>query len=198
MLSTSCGWLAVQIETAMFKQNKGVNAQYKTKYRSLSFNLKDSTNPDLRRKVLDGTISGACLVEMAPEDMASDARKVENAEIRKKADVEKEPSKNANKASTDAFKYAPSMGFLASGCCCWLCIWRAKPSRGDGVRWKASWNERNAVPGSVSDSLIHVLLDGKGRRPWLAQCFVGSLLNCCFGKANSECIKRECRESSLQ
>ena len=35
----------------MFKQAGGVNQKYKAKYRSLSFNLKDPTNPDLRRKV---------------------------------------------------------------------------------------------------------------------------------------------------
>ena len=88
----------------MFKQNGGVNTAYKTKYRSLSFNLKDINNPDLRRKVLAGHIAGSRLVEMAPEEMASDSRKQENDEIRKQASKDKEPSKDKNKASTDAFK----------------------------------------------------------------------------------------------
>ena len=88
----------------MFKQNGGVNPAYQAKYRSLSFNLNDSTNPDLRRRVLAGSISGTRLVEMAPEEMASDLRKQENDEIRKQASKDKEPSKDRNKASTDAFK----------------------------------------------------------------------------------------------
>ncbi len=32
-------------------QSGGVNAKYKAKFRSLSFNLKDPKNPDLRAKV---------------------------------------------------------------------------------------------------------------------------------------------------
>ena len=43
--------VAVDVEEAMFVQNGGVNAKYKAKYRSLSFNLKDPKNPDLRARV---------------------------------------------------------------------------------------------------------------------------------------------------
>lgn len=43
----------------MYRQNGGVNAHYKAKYRSLIFNLKDANNPDLRRRVLSGEITGA-------------------------------------------------------------------------------------------------------------------------------------------
>jgi Transcription factor S-II (TFIIS), central domain len=49
--------------------------RYKVKYRSLLFNLKDHRNPDLRRRVLSGEVSGEELKDMTPEQMASEARK---------------------------------------------------------------------------------------------------------------------------
>lgn len=42
---------AVSVENAMHRQNGGVNQKYKAKYRTLSFNLKDPKNPDLRARV---------------------------------------------------------------------------------------------------------------------------------------------------
>jgi transcription elongation factor S-II len=53
---------AVEAETALFVQNGGVNAKYKTKFRSLSFNLKDPKNPDLRSKVCG---CGCCVLHVA-------------------------------------------------------------------------------------------------------------------------------------
>ena len=38
-----------------------MNAKYKSKYRSLIFNLRDANNPDLRRRVLSREIPGAAL-----------------------------------------------------------------------------------------------------------------------------------------
>ena len=55
------GAAAAEAESAMHRQNGGVNARYKAKYRSLIFNLKDANNPDLRRRVLSGEITGAPL-----------------------------------------------------------------------------------------------------------------------------------------
>lgn len=52
------GAAAAEAESAMYRQNGGVNARYKAKYRSLIFNLKDANNPDLRRRVLSGEITG--------------------------------------------------------------------------------------------------------------------------------------------
>ena len=51
---------AVDLEKAILAQNTSVNPRYKAKLRSLAFNLKDANNPDLRRRVLAGEISGAC------------------------------------------------------------------------------------------------------------------------------------------
>lgn len=55
------GMAAAEAESAMHRQNDGVNQRYKAKYRSLIFNLKDANNPDLRRRVLSGEITGAPL-----------------------------------------------------------------------------------------------------------------------------------------
>lgn len=55
------GAAAAEAESAMHRQNDGVNQRYKAKYRSLIFNLKDANNPDLRRRVLSGEITGAPL-----------------------------------------------------------------------------------------------------------------------------------------
>ena len=45
------------MEVALFQHGGGVTGEYKAKYRSLSFNLKDSNNPDLRRRVLSGEVA---------------------------------------------------------------------------------------------------------------------------------------------
>eukprot|EP00249_Psilotum_nudum_P005160 c18625_g2_i1 orf=2-760(-) len=63
---------AVTVETVMFEKlglSRGVN---KLKYRSIMFNMKDSNNPDLRRRVLVGEVRPEQLVNMTPEEMASD------------------------------------------------------------------------------------------------------------------------------
>ncbi|KAJ9508471.1 hypothetical protein QJQ45_012004 [Haematococcus lacustris] len=68
---------AVSVEKAMFAQSRGVNQQYKAKFRSLSFNLKDPKNPDLRARVLEGDIEAQELVEMSAEQLASSEKKAE-------------------------------------------------------------------------------------------------------------------------
>mmetsp|Transcript_8328 Transcript_8328/g.17810 ORF Transcript_8328/g.17810 Transcript_8328/m.17810 type:complete len:315 (+) Transcript_8328:22-966(+) len=94
---------AVEVETAMFTQNGGVNAKYKAKYRTLSFNLKDPNNPELRIKVLSGMIPGDVLVGLSPEELASDDRRQQNDKIR---DIMKRECErgNTNQASTDMFQ----------------------------------------------------------------------------------------------
>ena len=51
-----------------------VNADYKNKYRTLLFNLKDAHNPELRARVLMGDIPPAKLVRMTSEQLASKVR----------------------------------------------------------------------------------------------------------------------------
>ncbi|KAK9806077.1 hypothetical protein WJX72_000295 [[Myrmecia] bisecta] len=109
------GAVAAEVETAMYFQNGGVNAKYKAKYRSLSFNLKAAENPDLRRRVLCREISAQDLMELPPEELASDSRKEENAKIREHAMWEAERGQNLKKATTDAFQ--------CGKCKQWKCIY---------------------------------------------------------------------------
>lgn len=44
---------------------------YKAKYRSLIFNLRDDNNPDLRRRVLLGDIPAEKLVTLTHQELAS-------------------------------------------------------------------------------------------------------------------------------
>ncbi|KAL8552378.1 hypothetical protein ACS0TY_001175 [Phlomoides rotata] len=94
--------VAVLVETVMFeKWGKSTGAQ-KFKYRSIMFNIKDQNNPDFRRKVLIGEFEPRSIVDLTPEQMASDARQNENVKIKQKALFNSERAA-APKASTDQF-----------------------------------------------------------------------------------------------
>lgn len=94
--------VAVLVETAMFeKWGKSTGAQ-KFKYRSIIFNIKDPQNPDFRRKVLLGDIEPHAITELTPEDMASDARQIQNEKIKEKA-LFNSQREGPPKASTNEF-----------------------------------------------------------------------------------------------
>ncbi|KAL0908458.1 hypothetical protein M5K25_022954 [Dendrobium thyrsiflorum] len=84
---SACGPIsvAVTVESTMFEKLGRSNGTQKVKYRSIMFNLKDSNNTDLRRKVLLGHIMPEKLVSMTAEEMASDERKSSNKQIQEKA-----------------------------------------------------------------------------------------------------------------
>ncbi|XP_037127775.1 PHD finger protein 3 [Syngnathus acus] len=63
--------VAKKIEREIFHMYKDTENKYKSKYRSLMFNLKDTKNNVLFRKVLKGEISPANLIRMSPEELAS-------------------------------------------------------------------------------------------------------------------------------
>lgn len=63
--------VALDIEAELFRHFGGVNRKYKEKARSLLFNLKDRSNPDLRTRVLSGEISPQNLCTMNAEQLAS-------------------------------------------------------------------------------------------------------------------------------
>ncbi|GMI88623.1 hypothetical protein like AT5G11430 [Hibiscus trionum] len=63
--------LAYQIEVELFKLFRGVNKKYKEKGRSLLFNLKDRSNPELRESVVSGKITPQRLCAMSAEELAS-------------------------------------------------------------------------------------------------------------------------------
>ncbi|KZV51926.1 transcription elongation factor A protein 3-like [Dorcoceras hygrometricum] len=77
--------VAVLVETAMFEKWGKSTGPHKFKYRSIIFNIKDPHNPDFRRKVLLGDIEPHAFTELTPDDMASDARQIQNEKIKEKA-----------------------------------------------------------------------------------------------------------------
>uniref|UniRef100_A0A5B7A8Y6 Transcription elongation factor n=1 Tax=Davidia involucrata TaxID=16924 RepID=A0A5B7A8Y6_DAVIN len=95
--------VAVAVESMMFEKMGRSNGAQKVKYRSIMFNMKDPNNPDLRRKVLLGEIMPERLIDMSPEEMASDQRQRENKQIKDKALFECERGL-APKATTNEFK----------------------------------------------------------------------------------------------
>ena len=63
-----------EVECAIFAAAGGVNKDYKAKSRRLSFNIKDPKNPDLRRRVLKGEITGKILLCWRPDHCFSMGR----------------------------------------------------------------------------------------------------------------------------
>lgn len=63
--------VAVSIESQLFILFGGVNKKYREKARSLLFNLKDKSNPELRARVFSGEITPEALCSMTAEDLAS-------------------------------------------------------------------------------------------------------------------------------
>lgn len=63
--------LAIKIEAELFRHFGGVNKKYREKGRSLLFNLKDQSNPELRVRVLSGDIKPEKLCLMSAEELAS-------------------------------------------------------------------------------------------------------------------------------
>ncbi|WFD29790.1 transcription elongation factor TFIIS [Malassezia sp. CBS 17886] len=80
-----------------------VNGDYRAKIRSLSLNLKDKNNPDLRAQVLGGDIAPEALVVMRSEELASDARKAERESIQQQ-NLHNAKGAEAQEAETDAFQ----------------------------------------------------------------------------------------------
>ncbi|KAK8783701.1 hypothetical protein V5799_009932 [Amblyomma americanum] len=78
--------MAVRIEEELFKFFRDTGTRYKSKYRSLVFNIKDSRNQGLFRKILRGKIPPDRLVRMTPEELASKElarwREQENKHVR--------------------------------------------------------------------------------------------------------------------
>ncbi|XP_011141994.1 uncharacterized protein LOC105184732 isoform X3 [Harpegnathos saltator] len=63
--------LAFNIELEMYKYFKDTGAKYKAKYRSLVFNIKDTKNLTLFRKIADRSLTPDAVVRLSPDEMAS-------------------------------------------------------------------------------------------------------------------------------
>jgi len=75
--------VAKQVEAAAYSNAGSVNNTYKEKMRSLFQNLKNKSNPQLRRRVFSGDIPAKQFVVMTHDEMKSDARKKEDEELEK-------------------------------------------------------------------------------------------------------------------
>ncbi|WFC98147.1 transcription elongation factor TFIIS [Malassezia yamatoensis] len=97
--------ISMQIEQATLDTiGRGdVNGDYRSKIRSLSLNLKDKNNPELREQVLQGEIPAEKLVVMRSEDMASSARKAERERLQQQ-NLHNAKGAEAQEAETDAFQ----------------------------------------------------------------------------------------------
>lgn len=76
------------------------NAEYRTKMRSLFQNLKNKSNPTLRKRVLSGEVTPKRFVTMSHDEMKSDERRAADEKLEKEnmnnamvAQVEKSISK---------------------------------------------------------------------------------------------------------
>eukprot|EP00879_Flechtneria_rotunda_P017282 GHRR01018104.1.p1 GENE.GHRR01018104.1~~GHRR01018104.1.p1 ORF type:complete len:298 (+),score=133.00 GHRR01018104.1:663-1556(+) len=97
------GEVAAEVEAAILQRFGATGPEYGAKVRSLSFNLKDASNPDLRARVVTGQIDPQQLVDMPAEELASDQKKNLNQKIRQEAAAEAVRGQ-AQQASTDMFK----------------------------------------------------------------------------------------------
>jgi transcription elongation factor S-II len=75
--------VAKKIEAAAFSNAGSVNDPYKQKMRSLFQNLKNKSNPALRKDVLSGNIAPAKFVVMSHDEMKSDSRRAEDEKLEK-------------------------------------------------------------------------------------------------------------------
>ncbi|KAL9282050.1 putative transcription elongation factor S-II, central domain-containing protein [Arabidopsis thaliana] len=100
---TACDpWVvAVSVESAMFEKLGCFMGPQKAKYRSILFNMGDSNNPDLRRKVLIGEISGERLVKMEKDEMGSEKIQKEVQRIKERSRFKEESRMKMLLASAD-------------------------------------------------------------------------------------------------
>lgn len=95
--------VACAIENAMFVKYDGAGAAYKSKYRNISFNLKDPKNRKLRMAVLHKHIPPSELMDLSNDDLANDELKKTREEMHEKMTRDAMPY-NKQEASTDMFR----------------------------------------------------------------------------------------------
>lgn len=73
--------VAKQVEAAAFDNAGSVNDAYKAKIRSLFQNLKNKSNPELRKRVLTGEVPAKKFAVMTHDEMKSDQRRAEDEKL---------------------------------------------------------------------------------------------------------------------
>ena len=106
--------VAAAIEVAIHK-NFSSGAPYKNKARSLSFNLKDKKNKNLRDSVLQRELPPSKLVHMTNQELANDDLKKDREKVLEKFTKDAQPFNNPA-ASTDQFKCGKCKQRKVSAC----------------------------------------------------------------------------------
>lgn len=75
-------FICSEIEKELYSMFTSAGKEYKLKYRSLMFNIKDPKNMQLRKKVISGELTPAVLCRMTPQELANE----ELAQYRKSRD----------------------------------------------------------------------------------------------------------------
>lgn len=97
--------VACDIEDAMWVKFKMVtDANYKAKFRTLHFNLKDKKNRNLREAVVDEHIKAERLIEMTSEELANDDLKKYREEVKQHMMYEAQPEKAMRQVTTDMWR----------------------------------------------------------------------------------------------
>ncbi|KAF2707496.1 transcription elongation factor-like protein s-ii [Pleomassaria siparia CBS 279.74] len=100
--------IAKQIEFSAWANAESKNSEaYRAKMRSLFQNLKNKSNPRLRKRILSGEIPPKTFVTMSHEDMKSEERKAADAELQKQ---------NMNDAMVAVIDKAISKEFTCGKC----------------------------------------------------------------------------------
>ncbi|XP_060086625.1 death-inducer obliterator 1 isoform X2 [Heteronotia binoei] len=99
MTENEVGKIALNIEKEMFNLFQATDTRYKSKYRSIMFNLKDPKNQGLFHRVLREDIALSKLVRMKPEELASKELSVWKEKPAKSIMTSRRKS-NENKKST--------------------------------------------------------------------------------------------------
>jgi len=103
--------MAEETEVCMYEKFDGTNKEYKARFRSLEFNLKDPKNPEFVRQVVTGQRHVSDLAEMEVKEMASDEvkkQRVKWQENAKMALMDERTFKNyTGKATQDGILKCP-------------------------------------------------------------------------------------------
>lgn len=76
--------VATDIELEVFKsENLNVSDSYRNRLRTLTMNLRNRKNPELRERVVGGAIAAKAFITMTPSEMAPDALKQEIEKLKK-------------------------------------------------------------------------------------------------------------------
>lgn len=101
--------IALDVEESVYDKlcsaGKTVNQEYRGKMRSLSLNLKDKSNPQFRRRVVEGELSAKKLVDLTAAEMASEERLAENRSLEQQNMLVAQSAAEQT-AETDAFQCA--------------------------------------------------------------------------------------------